>query len=278
MMGDGRQSRIDAVDAEMRRRLLPDAAVEAIDEWWHRRKHADGNSVAGHTNIYRPDRWVGVAPWPASLADRGSPGEASVTREQVVESARTAAGSGRWQELVVACYVWGWGKRGTRAGSGPTLLREHVLPSAARLDKALADAVRALRESRPEQAYQVLDQARITQFGPSFFTKFLYFADCALPGTPGPDALILDTTLARTLGRQARAVGAELGVDPNGGLADHAWGKDGRRRRWSSHRYCVYLTWMAAASRQLADAVAGWPEDGRPDLLELALFQGAWQG
>jgi hypothetical protein len=64
-------------------------------------------------------------------------------------------------------------------------------------------------------------------------------------------------------------------MDSDGGVAGRAWGDDDRRRPWSPHRYGFYLTWMAGASRQLADVVRGLPEHARPDPLELALFDGA---
>ncbi|WP_344322201.1 hypothetical protein [Streptomyces macrosporus] len=48
--------------------------------------------------------------------------------------------------------------------------------------------------------------------------------------------------------------------------------------RWDGgrtpHRYGVYLRWMTAAG-QLAAAGIGWPRSS-PDLLEVALFAGAW--
>lgn len=44
---------------------------------------------------------------------------------------------------------------------------------------------------------------------------------------------------------------------------------------WTSHRYDVYLRFMTAAADRAARAGTGRPWS-RPDLLELALFEGAW--
>lgn len=41
------------------------------------------------------------------------------------------------------------------------------------------------------------------------------------------------------------------------------------------HRYAVYLSFMHAAARQLADH-GSWPSDASPDLLEYALFSTSW--
>ncbi|WP_353051355.1 hypothetical protein [Streptomyces sp. Caat 7-52] len=52
-------------------------------------------------------------------------------------------------------------------------------------------------------------------------------------------------------------------------LATWLWSDGG----WTPHRYSVYLSWMHGATEQLTRSTH-WPPT--PDLLELALFRGAW--
>ncbi|MFK0154079.1 hypothetical protein ACIQVK_18660 [Streptomyces sp. NPDC090493] len=134
------------------------------------------------------------------------------------------------------------------------------------LDAALATAVTALREHGSREAYAALHR-HIPGFGPSFFTKFLYFTGTTLAPAHGPRPLILDRVLSRRLRMLAAAVGRDTGQDPDGSLAAWVWA-DGN---WSAHRYGVYLSFLHSAARQLA-AGGGWPSGAGPDLLECALF------
>ncbi|MFJ3501906.1 MULTISPECIES: hypothetical protein [unclassified Streptomyces] len=168
------------------------------------------------------------------------------------------------REALIATYVWGKGKRGTQGGSGPSTL--HKILAVDDLDAALADAVTALREAGAREAYAGL-LGRDNGLGPAFSTNFLYFAGQALPPAQGPAPLILDRVLAERLHHLAAAVGRETGIDPDGTATARAW----KRSNWSPHRYGVYLSFMEASARQLADTKS-WPSRARPDLLERALF------
>ncbi|MBH5333419.1 hypothetical protein IHE55_00815 [Streptomyces pactum] len=61
-------------------------------------------------------------------------------------------------------------------------------------------------------------------------------------------------------------------------MASYVWGSG--RTGYGPHRLAKILARparaMAAATGQLATAGIGWPSAGGPDLLELALFEGAW--
>uniref|UniRef100_A0AAU1TW95 Uncharacterized protein n=1 Tax=Streptomyces sp. NBC_00119 TaxID=2975659 RepID=A0AAU1TW95_9ACTN len=173
-----------------------------------------------------------------------------------------------FREALVTTYVWGKGKRGSPSGSGPASLQKIL--TAKDLDTPLARAVTTLSEHSAEAAYTGL-QGRIPGFGPSFYTKFLYFAGKTVPSATGPQPLILDRVLARRLRSLAQEVGRETGHDPDGSIATWVW----RDQNWSPHRYAVYLSFMQAAARQVA-ATGIWPSDATPDLLEYALFSVPW--
>ncbi|MGV9565014.1 8-oxoguanine DNA glycosylase OGG fold protein [Streptomyces sp. NPDC003480] len=97
------------------------------------------------------------------------------------------------REALVATYVWGKGKSGSPAGSGPTTLHK-ILAAEDLLDEALDDAVTVLSRHGAVASYEGL-RGRIPGFGPSFFTKFLYFAGKTVKPANGPEPLILDRVL-----------------------------------------------------------------------------------
>ncbi|MER6274004.1 hypothetical protein [Streptomyces sp900105755] len=264
-----RQDRADAVDRVMAEQLLPEAAVQALGRWWRENEvtYADGTPGA-HTVRYTPARWTEITPWPSGLAPTSDDGDTWVSRAQVARIVADALKREDFREALVAAYVWGKGKRGTPAGSGPTTLQNILADK--NLDRALADAVTALTEKDPQKAYSALHQ-KVTGLGPSFFTKFLYFAGQALPSLPGGQPLILDRVLSLRMRSLAVAVGRETGLDPDGSIAAWVWAD----WNWSPHRYSVYLSFMHKAARQLADTDT-WPSRATPDLLECALFNATW--
>ncbi|MFF3350492.1 hypothetical protein [Streptomyces sp. NPDC002779] len=105
-----------------------------------------------------------------------------------------------------------------------------------------------------EAAYPGL-QGLVPGFGPSFSTKFLYFAGKTVPSATGPQPLVLDRVLARRVRSMAQAVGRETGHDPDGSIANWVW----RDRNWSPHRYTGCLSFMQAAASQQRQWVPGRP-------------------
>ncbi|MGW4076835.1 8-oxoguanine DNA glycosylase OGG fold protein [Streptomyces asiaticus] len=91
-------------------------------------------------------------------------------------------------------------------------------------------AMRVRRTSSLRGAHQ-----QIPAFGPSFFTKFLYFAGKTLRPAHGPEPLILDRLLSLRLRSLAINVGRDTGHDPDGSLAAWIWAD----WNWSPHRYQV---------------------------------------
>ncbi|WP_431776609.1 hypothetical protein [Streptomyces cucumeris] len=263
-----RQARADAVDREMATRLLPEAELAALGNWWAENKATYPEANPGpHAICYTPARWSRIAPWPKEgLVSRSVTGDAWVSRADVASMVADALQRGAHKEALVATYVWGKGKRGSRKGSGPATLAA-ILKAVEKNPTALADAVEALRERGAQEAYASLRKA-ISGFGPAFFTKFLYFVGKAGVVAAGPDPLILDGVLACRMRSLATAVGRETGLDPDGSIAAWVWAEGD----WTPHRYGVYLAFMHAASRQLARTDT-WPTDAGPDLLECALFQ-----
>ncbi|MEW2287524.1 hypothetical protein [Streptomyces sp. NPDC047841] len=264
-----RQHRADAVDGEMAARPLPDTALRALGVWWSENAARCADATPGaHTVHYAPSRWRGIEPWPAALAPVSHGGAAGVSRAEVASMVADALRREAFREALVATYVWGKGKSGSPKGSGPATLR--LILAADGLDRVLAGAVTALNEHGARAAYAAL-RGRVGWFGPSFFTKFLYFAGKTVRPANGPEPLILDQRLARRLRSLAQVVGRDTGHDPDGSVAAWVW----RDADWSDHRYGVYLSFMQAAARQAA-ATDGWPSGASPDLLEYALFSTAW--
>ncbi|ANP51994.1 hypothetical protein J2Z21_008988 [Streptomyces griseochromogenes] len=268
--GQGRQDRADAVDREMAARLLPDAVVRALGRWWevNASAYVDGTPGA-HTVRYTPGRWAQITPWPPTLAPTCAGGDAAVSRAEVAAAVADALQRKAFREALIATYVWGKGKRGTPGGSGPATL--HRILAFDGLDAVLAAAVTALREHGAPQAYAAL-RRKVPGLGPSFSTKFLYFTGIVVPPAHGPRPLILDRVLARRLRQIAAAVGRKSGHDVDGSVAAWVWSDS----NWTPHRYGVYLSFMHAATGQLATGDI-WPSGAAPDLLECALFTTAWE-
>ncbi|MFI2761743.1 hypothetical protein ACH5A3_23175 [Streptomyces echinatus] len=265
-----RQGRADAVDQKMAVRLLPEEALTALGSWWVRNEQTYPDGTPGaHAVVYAPARWAPITPWPAGLAPTSHAGDARVSRAEVTGIVADGLRREAFREALIATYVWGKGKSGTPGGSGPSTLGKIL--AAANLDAVLAASVTALCERGAVDAYTVLHKA-VPGFGPSFFTKFLYFAGQALPTAPDPRPLILDRVLSLRLRALAAALGRETGVDPEGTVAAWVWAE----WDWTPHRYDVYLSFMHAAARQIAGTPA-WPSGATPDLLECALFGGAWR-
>ncbi|MFD3372819.1 MULTISPECIES: hypothetical protein [unclassified Streptomyces] len=278
----GRQDLADALDDEMRRRPLPPTAVRTLGLWLAGSGAQYAKGAGGHAVEYKPAHWSGVEPWPAEFPERSRTGTARISRDQVVAATRGAAERSEWAEALVASYVWGQG----RIGYGPHRLKEILAEPTA--DDALAKAGAALRQEGAVAAYDGLRGA-VKGLGPAFFTKFLYFLDqghvldhaysldqghsldLATDAPVAPRALILDQRVARVMRAHAARVGADMALAHASDVAAWIWSDSG----WTSHRYGVYLEWIHSATEQLASAGIGWP-GSRPDLLELALFDGVW--
>ncbi|TWV34205.1 hypothetical protein FRZ03_28995 [Streptomyces misionensis] len=259
-----RQELADELDEALLAQPLPADAVASLARWLadpdRGRRYAQGTGA--HGIDYLPSSWTAVEPWPASLADRSVPGPRTVTRGDVTAVAQAASRSGNWAEAFVASQVWGYGRRGYGPGRTRTVL-DHSSDG-----QVFTCAVSLLRREGAVVAYEKLN--RVHRLGPAFLTKFLYFAGLVLPEAKGLPPLILDVRLARVLRRHATHVGHDAGHDWAAPIAARIW-RDGG---WTSHRYDVYLQWMHAINGQLTAAVNGWPASS--DILELALFDGAW--
>ncbi|MFF3877491.1 hypothetical protein [Streptomyces sp. NPDC001978] len=255
----------DKLDAAMLELLLPEDAVESLGRWLADpeggQRYANGSGP--HTISYSPLNWMAVASWPATFADRVAIESAAVSRADVVAAVTAARQSENWGEAFVATQVWGYGD----TGYGPFRTRQVLAQPDA--DVVIAEAVSLLRYEGPVAAYEKLNT--VDGLGPAFLTKYLYFAALALPKVTGLCPLILDSVLAEVLRRHATRLGHTVGYEWSEAIAKRIW-RDGG---WTSHRYDVYLRWMHAANDQLATTLMGWP--AAPDVLELALFSGAWK-
>ncbi|MEU4189893.1 hypothetical protein [Streptomyces griseoluteus] len=205
----------------------------------------------------------GTTPWPSALAPHSFTGDGRVSRAQVTSWSPTRWRARRSERHWPPPTCGGRERAAPPGGSGPTTLHK-ILAAEDLLDEALDDAVTVLSRHGAVASYEGL-RGRIPGFGPSFFTKFLYFAGKTVKPANGPEPLILDRVLARRLRSRAQAVGRETGHDPDGAVAAWVW----RDQDWSPHRYKIYLSFMHAAAHQAA-ATDGWPSDASPALLDTA--------
>ncbi|MFG3191039.1 8-oxoguanine DNA glycosylase OGG fold protein [Streptomyces omiyaensis] len=260
----GRQDLADALDAELMKRLLPTTAVSALREWLAGAGAPCTAGAGAHAVTYTPARWSGIEPWPVRLRERTHTGNASISRAQVAAVVRKAVQEGDLPQALVASYVWGQG----RTGFGPHRLKEILAEP--NLPEALSEADTALRGEGAAAAYRVLYR-EVRGLGPAFFTKLLYFLDLGMDTSSTPRALILDQRVAQTVRIHATRIGVETGVTSAPAVSAWVWSNGG----WTPHRYEIYLHWIDAAAEQLAASGIGWPGSS-PDLLELALFDRAW--
>lgn len=271
MTGTSKQEQLDELDEEFLRQGLPEEGVARLAEWWAANGGAYAGGPEGHSVTYRPSAWAGIEPWPEGLADRSGVGDAKVSRRDVFRCAAEAAGRQVWREALVASFVWGKGKKGGfDKRPGPQTVAA-VLAPAEQVERNLRAAVAALADRGPGAAYELLavgGSAHIAGLGPSFFTKFLYFADPNAAAWASSRALILDQRVAARVRGFEAALGAATGLDPDGTLSDRAW----KGSNWTAHRYRFYLRWMDKVANQLALRITDFPRLA-PDLLELALFQ-----
>lgn len=228
-----------AAEEAARHALTAEQLTMLNDQVSAKRTQLGAGGVRGH-RIEFGGNWGEAVP----SALRSSAG---VSRGDVFDLAAT----GDWMSVFAASFIWGTG----RIGYGPHRYREIVRGASGRLDDMLTAAVHAAREDVIEgyaQFYGGFDPkvraaansegwSRIDNFGPAFFTKFLYFT------TPG--ALILDNVLARRVYDLAQ-------------IPHFVAGKN-RSVQWSPYRYAVYLKWMQQTATQI---------EAEPEELELTLF------
>ncbi|MGB5797203.1 MAG: hypothetical protein WBH51_15610 [Mycolicibacter algericus] len=184
--------------------------------------------VRAHRVRYNPDNWAGLIP--AALTDHEM-----ISRGDVFDLAK----AGDLQGVFGASFLWGSGLR----GYGPHRLRSIVDSTNGRLSHLLAQAASAAAhdvidgyamlyggyEPKTRAAPNTAPWTRIDNFGPAFFTKFLYFVT--------DRGLILDNVLAR----KVHSISA----------MPHLVDSKGRSLQWSPYRYCVYLHWMELIAGQI---------------------------
>jgi hypothetical protein len=193
-------------------------------------------------------------------------GPNSLSRGDVTHIACECGKDQEWLPLLVAAYMWGWGK----SPIGPQRLAwvlegrdGEPAPDREEIERRLKAAFDALDISAG-RAYELLTdkKRRIRYLGPAFFTKFLYFAGktVAMPCPP----MVLDARLAE---RMRWFWDRRRGKRYAAGGRDPAW--LWRPPCWSTYRYRVYLAFLHRAAEQLSQAGPRWTAD----LVELILFQ-----
>lgn len=195
------------------------------------------------------ERWRKALPagaWPAGFAEGNTAFRADVF--DVADRWRNGAAS--TVHLVTAALAWGHGIRGYGRYRTRQVLAQD--PNGTRLDAAL-EALRTPKPS-PDALLDAYDHFRSTHrlrgLGPAFFTKILYFAGYR-HGRGGIQPLILDKVVA-------------------GRLPDEAGPANRYTTQWASSTWHAYLRWAAAEAAR--------PEfGGRPELVEMSLFNGTWR-
>jgi hypothetical protein len=176
---------------------------------------------------------------------RDEAGKQYLTRADVWSAGDSGGDDGSVLTLFWHALVWGSGLRSIRN-------EERRMDAIAAEPARAADLLRqaaALAPSSPEKSYELLHPAgkgAITQLGPAFGSKFLYFAGGGAPGHP---CLILDKRVATALTRAGWS-----SLIPSGG--------------WPSATYGRYCALAARWSKELSNA----EESVAPDQIEFALF------
>jgi hypothetical protein len=187
---------------------------------------------------FSPDSWRDRLPrrdlWPPELDGLPSPGPGRwprLDRRTVFQVAERAAQPLGATQALVAAAVWGTGTQGLGRARRLRVFGNDADEIGARL----TGAVRILHDDGPVKAYEYLHGDggnRVSHLGPSFGTKFLYFAGYGRArGSRQP--LILDQYVARALTR----------------LCGVGWPAAG----WSTSQYADYLDraykWASAWER-----------------------------
>lgn len=166
-----------------------------------------------------------------------------------------AAGPREHGALLLGGYVWGTGDLGFRVGRRAQVFTDTNI-SAADVSTRLGAAAELLRDDKPSTAYASLLRYQanwLPHLGPSFFTKFLYFADA--DGTSGDvgRALILDQFVAIGLNHLEGWGLSEVGPWP----------------------VSAYERWLAYAQERAGEPDGPGSAAVRTDAVEMAVF---WLG
>lgn len=192
---------------------------------------------------------------PAAKKRHGSDDWRHITRGDLLRS--PAAGPREHGALLLGGCVWGTGDLGFRVGRRAQVFTDKRI-SAADVTMRLGAVADLLREDNPVAAYDSLLRHQtnwLPHLGPSFFTKFLYFA--AADGTSGDAgcALILDRLVA-------------IGLNHLEG-----WGL----REVGPWPASVYERWLAYAEQQAAAPDGRGSAPVRIDAVEMAVFRLGWR-
>lgn len=212
---------------------LPDSrTISALQKWLHsapvQARH--GNDPGRHPVPIIPARWSTVAAgrWPQAFGTDST--QMLISRRDLFDLAAETHPSNSWIPLLAASYAWGH----DLDGYGPARLQKILTANdLTDIDRALTEAVDALRAAGAVAAYQALNR-RIRHLGPAFFTKVLYAAGQGL-GVEGPRPLILDKRVAVSLRTLATRVYRHAGLPSD--LASWLWTDNG----WSPARYGQYV-------------------------------------
>jgi hypothetical protein len=219
-------------------------AIPAVPEYLKTRSE---KNVRDQSDEWHPDQWMralaGIHDLTALVAQLRSAWGDRIRRDDLLELAnQVRSDSDRAMELFIGTMAWGYAE----AGYGPGRIRRLIegLGDPAAAVKAAFDSVERLD---PVEGYKsLMVEHHLHGLGPSFATKFLYFATYEKGAAGSLRALILDRRVERALREHHCLFVTASGPDPVG--------------------YEIYLRMAEAWRKDL-----GWQES---DAVEFELFEG----
>jgi hypothetical protein len=168
-------------------RLIPHAIVRICERW-----DADGRRDQAAA-VWQCDRWMAASPTTLRCSETFPTGwTRSIARQLVREAPATTRGM---FEAMIIVYVWGW----SVTSVGVTRAQSALGAGVERLGSALLAARAAMRRGGSLDGYTALaGPHRMKGLGPSFGSKFVYFAS-----PQDNPALILDQLVVDRLAREA---------------------------------------------------------------------------
>lgn len=174
------------------------SVIEGFDfSWIHERLAVNGKPTQNPIDV-NGDSWSFVGSRHPKVSDLIIGGRLS--RTDIVAAFSGAREEDELLDLFVATMIWGYGT----VGYGPWRV-ERMLASIEDVRFDFKAVQGLLSEGNIRQAYQCFVDRHIGYCGPAFYTKYLYFLSAIEATRARRNAYILDSRVAASLVRHARA-------------------------------------------------------------------------